>query len=272
MILATIEPESHFVQVGREMLGADLVPCTHNAAFQKRERIFNGIGVNVAVNVDLALVANGFVFGAVDLGGDHRFWISRHFVCDHYINVSTNVFLNILCQRSGLNIARVKESEFPATLPYTNYDFLVAVGSVPPSTATALLSTDVGFVHFDCTVQHGGFRFFHGCTDAMAEIPRSFVTHSKGALHLISGEPLASFNEQQDSSEPSIQREMRIVKDRSGSNRELVVTLLALEQLSLRSKFSSFAVATWTFRAVGPAQAAQNLAALAVGIENVLDV
>jgi len=36
-ILATIEAERHLIQVGREMLGAYLVPRSHDAALQQRE-------------------------------------------------------------------------------------------------------------------------------------------------------------------------------------------------------------------------------------------
>jgi len=37
-ILAVVEPPSHFVKVGREVLGADPVPRSHNPALQERER------------------------------------------------------------------------------------------------------------------------------------------------------------------------------------------------------------------------------------------
>ena len=35
--LSTIEPKCHLVQVGREMLRADAMPCAHNAALEQRE-------------------------------------------------------------------------------------------------------------------------------------------------------------------------------------------------------------------------------------------
>ena len=41
--LATIEPEGHFVQVGREMFGADLVPTADDSALQKREGRFPSV-------------------------------------------------------------------------------------------------------------------------------------------------------------------------------------------------------------------------------------
>jgi hypothetical protein len=52
--LAAIEPEAHFFQVGREMLGANPVPCAHDAALQKRECGLDGIRMNVAHDIDAA--------------------------------------------------------------------------------------------------------------------------------------------------------------------------------------------------------------------------
>src|SRR5579859_7551422 len=50
--LAAIETENHFVQIGREMLDAHLVPSAYDAAFEKRERAFYGIGVNISDRID----------------------------------------------------------------------------------------------------------------------------------------------------------------------------------------------------------------------------
>ncbi len=46
--LPAIESKLHLFEVGREMLCAEPVPCSHDAALEKREGGFNRIGVNVA--------------------------------------------------------------------------------------------------------------------------------------------------------------------------------------------------------------------------------
>src|SRR5580704_8466533 len=115
--LSAVEAESHFIQVRLEMLCADLVPCSHDAALQQAERRLYGIGVNVALNVNLVTVTDSLVLGAMNFSGNHRLWVGRHFVCNHHVHVSTDIFLDVLCECAGLRIGRVKESEFAATLP-----------------------------------------------------------------------------------------------------------------------------------------------------------
>jgi hypothetical protein len=60
-ILAAIESEGHFFTVGLEMLRADFMPRSHNAALQARECRFDGIGVNASDRIDTKFVANSFV-------------------------------------------------------------------------------------------------------------------------------------------------------------------------------------------------------------------
>ena len=56
-ILPTIEAEAHLVQVGGEMLGANLVPRSHDAALQKREGGFHGVGRNPTATYALSLLS-----------------------------------------------------------------------------------------------------------------------------------------------------------------------------------------------------------------------
>jgi len=117
--LSAIKAECHLVKVGGEVLCADLVPAYHDAAFQQREGALNGVGMNVAVNVNFVTMANCFVLLSADLGGNHCFRISWHFVGDHHVDVRTNVFLNVLRQCAGLSITRVEEAKFSAALTYS---------------------------------------------------------------------------------------------------------------------------------------------------------
>ena len=54
----------------------------------------------------------------------------------------------------------MKESQFSAALPNTNNNFFIVVRSVP-SSSTVLFAADIGFIHFDSTVQHGLVYLFH---------------------------------------------------------------------------------------------------------------
>src|SRR5262249_42383435 len=46
-IFAVVEPEAHFIAVGLQVLGADLVPCADDPPFQKRECRLDSVCVNV---------------------------------------------------------------------------------------------------------------------------------------------------------------------------------------------------------------------------------
>jgi hypothetical protein len=59
--LPAVKTELHFVQVGLQVFGANLVPGSHNAALQQRERTFHCISVYVSPKPDV------FFSGVVDL-------------------------------------------------------------------------------------------------------------------------------------------------------------------------------------------------------------
>ncbi len=67
--LPAIESELHFFEVGRKMFGANSVPRSHDATFEKREGGFDGVGVNVSHDVHAGTVVNLFV--ARPLGFPH---------------------------------------------------------------------------------------------------------------------------------------------------------------------------------------------------------
>src|ERR1039458_871916 len=273
--LPAIEPELHLREIGREMLGADLVPRSHDAAFQEGERRFDGVSVDITIDVDFRFMSDGFVLGAVNSSANHRLWVGRHFVCDHHFNVCTNAVLNILRQGSRFCIARMKETEIAATLTEADYNLFVIVRSVP-SLAAMLLSTDIGFVHFDSPVQHWPIYFLHGRSDAMAEVPSGFVRavvlSPDRALELVGTHALAGLAEKQGSEEPLLQGKMGVIEDRASSDGELVVTTLAIEQLFRCLKFNYSHLAARAFRAIRPAEPDKNLAAFFVSIEQVDNV
>src|SRR5947209_3817170 len=96
--LAAIKAELHLREIGREVLRADLVPASNYSTLQQRESRFDSIGMNVAININLVTVTNRLMLGAFDASGNHRLGISRQFVGYHHINVSTNVFLDVVRQ------------------------------------------------------------------------------------------------------------------------------------------------------------------------------
>jgi len=263
--IPAIEPEGHFFKIGREMLGAEPVPCPHDAALEKRERGLNRVGVNVSHNVDLALVAYCLVGAASESGFHHGLGISAPFVGHNHVNVFADVLADIFCETSRLRIGSMEKAQISATLTDANDDFLV----FPYSCAlTAPFATDVGFIHFYFPVEHISLCFNHGRSDSMAEIPCCLVAaDSDGALNLASRHAFLGFAEQKRSGKPFRKGQMGIVKDRASGHAELIIAVLAVKELlfSLQLDHGAFtAQAAWPFR---EAQAGKQFAALGISRE-----
>jgi len=267
-ILLAIEEESHFVQVGGEMLCADLVPASNDAALEQRESGFDRVGVDVSSEPDIFFLC---VIDSLMLDIANGGFVSLPFVGNQYLHIRADVFLNVLRQLAGLCISRMEETEFAVALSYADDSFFLSShsGFLPRLTNPALLPADVGFIHFDGAVQHGLFCFLHGSSDTVTEIPCGFVADSQGALDLISRHSFASFAEQKSGKEPFLQWEMGVVEDRARRDRELVITGLAIEQLLGCRKFYNGAMTTETFGAIRPAQPHKQLAALVIGIKQI---
>lgn len=266
--VAAIEPKLHLREVGGKMFGANLVPRSDDAALQKRECGFDGVGGNASAvfvaGIFLGIVVDGFVLVFTYSG-----FISGQFVGDDYVHIGADVFLNVLRQGSLAGIFGMKEANIAAALPDTDNDFFV--GSRFAATGMALFSADVGFIHFNRAVQHGPICFFHGCSDAVTEIPcslvRAFVQSPDRALELVGAYAFLGFAEQQCCEEPLLQGEMGIIKNRASRDRELIVAALAIEKLLLGFQFGGPHLTAWALRAVWPTQPDKNLAAFFVGVE-----
>src|SRR6185312_3842603 len=64
--LAAVEPESHFVQIGFQMLCADLVPASDDSALEQRECGFDRIGMDRADSINtLAVIDDVMVLGSM---------------------------------------------------------------------------------------------------------------------------------------------------------------------------------------------------------------
>ncbi len=81
-VLPAVESEGHLVQVGREMLWANSVPRSNDAALEQGECGLDGIGVNVSIDVDAILVLDGLVLCAQP-GLLHCAGVRSEFVGDH---------------------------------------------------------------------------------------------------------------------------------------------------------------------------------------------
>src|SRR5207302_506090 len=137
------------------------------------------------------------------------------------------------------------------TLTKANHDFFVVIRSIPASTFT-LASADPSFIHFDSTIQHWAIYFFHGRANAMAKVPCCFVADSESALNLIGRDSFTCFAKQQSRKEPLSKWKVRVIEDRGSGNTELIVTILAIEQLLRGRKFDNRSFAAQAFNTIRP--------------------
>ena len=261
--LPAIEAKFHLFEIGREMLRADSVPRSHDAALEQRESGLHGVCVNVAYDVHAAAVLNGlvvFVSGFLD-----RYGIRGCIVGHNHVYILADVFADESCERSGLGIAGVEEAQIAVALADAENHFFVVQAS---DAAFALVpSPDVGSVQFDNAVQHRLFGLRHGVPDAMAEIPRGLVAHADRALNLAGRHSLFCFAEQVSREEPLRKWQVRIVEHSARRDGKLIVALFAVEQLLAGFQFDGGSFATQTLRPFGPAQTDEQGAALILSRE-----
>ncbi len=274
LTLPAVEAERHLIKVGLQMLCADLVPRADDAALEQRKCGLDRIRVDISTDVLFRLVVHGLVFSAVDSSFDHSRWVTRQFVGDDDFYIGADVFLDVLRQCARLRILSMEESQIAAALPDSDDNFFLILAVL--NSFSSLLSSDVGFIHFDRASQHRLIDLLHCVPDSMTQIPcgfvRSIVLSPDRALKLAGTHAFLGLTEQQDSEKPLLQGQMRVVKDRASSDGELIIAFLAVEQLLFGLKLRHWPFAAHAFWTVRPAQADKQFTAFIVGVEQVDNV
>lgn len=260
--LPAVKPEFHLLEVGREMLGRNLMPGADHAALKQRECRFNRIGVNVAFHINLELVANRLM-SAILANVASGAAIGIEVICKENIHILADVLLDEFAECPGLHILSVEESQFAAALTDADNDFLIVPTVVFP--LIAIHAAHKCFVHLYLAREHWTVSLHHGVPNAMAEVPRGFIAHSNGSLNLTGRNTFLRLTEQKSRKKPCFEREMRIVENRARRDRELIVAILAIEELLVGFQFDRWHFAARAFRAGRPAEPDQQFAALVIG-------
>ena len=116
------------------------------------------------------------------------------------------------------------------------------------------LPANVGFVHFHNSLQKISADFAHRGTNTVAEIPRCFVGDFDRSTNLISRNSFFGFDHQVDRQKPFPERQVRIVEDRTASDRKLITALVAIVLVALRDCRNAFRFAARTLNAIRPFQ------------------
>lgn len=263
-----IEAERHLVQIGQKMLGADLVPASHDAALQKRECRFDGVRCDARTmlvsRVFPCQMVNDFVFG-----GPRCVFVCWQAVGNNHFHIGAHVLFDVFSQRAAFGILSVEESQITVTLTKADDDLLRFAGGF--RSESLQFSADIGFVHLDSTVKHRLIHFFHGGTDAMAKVPSrligTLVLTPDRALELQGAHALLGFAEQKRREKPLLERQVGVIKNCASGNGELVIAILAIEELLRRLQFHDSHLAARALNATGPAEPDKQFAAFFVSVE-----
>ena len=266
-VFPAVESERHFVEVSSKMLRANLVPRSHDSALQEREGTFNRIGVDVADYVDVLAVIDGFVSVAEFAECP---WIGREIIGHNHIYIFGNVLADIFCESALLRVCGMEESKVAISLTDSDNNLLLSLGDFLASSEN--FATNIGFVHFNRSVEHLFIHFHHCSADAMAEIPRRLIADSKSALNLASAHPFLRFTEKQRREKPFRQRQVRVIEDGPCHDAELIVASLAVVEGLFSFKLDGGKFAAQAVDTFGPAQTSEHLPALLIGREHGVDI
>ena len=267
--IPAIKAEFHLLQIGGEMLCGNLMPRSHDAALEQRERGFDGIGVNVAHNVHAGTVVDFLVVRS--LGFPHGSIVRGCVIGEDDFHILRDIFADVLSECSALRVSRVEEAEIAVAFADADDHFFVV--HLPDLAFAAIPAADVRCIHFDFAVEHRLVGLCHCVPDAMAEIPCCFVaSDSKRALNLAGRNTFLCFAEEQGRHEPTHERQMRIIEYGARCDGELVVTVFAVEEVLFGFEQGDWPFATQAARTLGEAQTGEQFAALGIRREHGIEV
>src|SRR5260370_16084452 len=204
----TIETELHLFEVGRKMLGAESVPCSHDAALEKRERGFNCIGVDVSHDIHARTVVKFFMIRPLSFL--HSRIIRGGIIGENDFHVLGDILADVLCERSALRVSGVEEAEIAVALADADDYFFIVV--LCDMALAAIHAADIGNIHLYLAIQHWLISLRNRVPDAVTEIPCGFVSaNSERALNLASGHALLRLTEKKSRSKPRRKWQGRII-------------------------------------------------------------
>src|SRR6266404_2643105 len=223
-IVPVVESEFQLIKIAVKMLHADLMIRADDRTLEQRPDAFHRVRVNVAAYPFLSGVIHGLM---------KRVRIAASLIRGAIIGHNSGCFIGDLRSDEGpqgfaTGSQAAIESDLSAALDCAEYHSLAArSASLNLSRSNVLVhvlgfAANVCFVYFDKPTQKRCVSILDRFTDAMAEVPRCFVSNAKSALQLKGRHSLFGFANKIRCDEPLAERQVGIVKDRSGCNREMV--------------------------------------------------
>jgi len=261
-IVPVVVPPFQFIQVGVQMLLADLMIGTHNRPLEQTPDAFNGVCMHLA--------AYPFLLGMVD-GQMLRIMIANALV--RYPFVRHDLFgvsgCELLNEALKLLSGRVRNNAHPhVTATLNNASNNGFIGKIVPAPApTDFLPTNEGFIDFDGSIEKFRTGFRHSRTDTMAEIPRGLIGHANSSLDLIRRYAFLRFRHHVDRQKPLPERQMAVMEDRACRHGEMVVAGLAIILIAAFNPVDLLLGTAWTLDAFLSAEPFQVGAALVLVAE-----
>src|SRR4029077_7426140 len=144
------------------MLCTDPMPGSNDSTLQEAECAFDGVGVNLAVNVNAIFVSDSLML-RFELA--HRRRVRPIFIGDDHFNIFGDVVFDECGQRSDAHVASVEESNVATSLSDSKDDLLFALRMAGFVLMPALSRADVRFVDFDGAIKGMFVYFVHRGTD-----------------------------------------------------------------------------------------------------------
>jgi len=263
-VFPAVKAEHHFVEVRLEMFCADVMPSAHDSALEEREGRLGGIGVNQTGYIFLLVLDCLMLCSLLFVEGER---VDRPFIGDDDFHIFAQVVPKNFAHGLSFGVSGMNQAELAAALTDTDYHLLFGAWY-----SLAKFPAYIRLVDLHSAIEHPAC-FFHRSAYPVAEVPSCFVTSdSESALNLTGGDALLCFTDEKCGNEPLFERKVRVIKNCSSSDGELIVTGLAVEEMLVSFEQHDRSLAAQTARAFWEAQASQEFAAFGIGGEHRVNV
>src|SRR5579862_45427 len=208
------------------MMFAYMLIGSVNAAFQDAEKAFNGIGVDVAADVFINRVVDGFV-RSEGLADDVNEGVG--FIGVEERNAVNFCLLNRVVQGMRLNVRNMERA-------HTAFTFHKRENRIHRSTCGAKLparlaanASGIGFDDF-AGPAHAFDARLHRLANAMGQVPRGFHAALQGPLHLAGADTFLRRAHKVDRLQPHMQGQVRRLENGPHANRKRLLARVAFAE------------------------------------------
>lgn len=222
---SSVVAETILIQVGLQILRAYGVIYAADSTLHKAPKALNGVGVDVALNVD----ASGMIDSAMDISvGFVETPIGRQFVGvdsgswhDEFLCESLQAFLGYVVGDEGANALAT------AALYHSDYWAMELICAVRTSRMPTALSAHVGFIHLHRRALQLHVALRKKAANLPEHAPCSFVGDASLALNLFCGDAATSRAHEIHRVEPSLERSSALLEDGPGERVDVVSAVIA---------------------------------------------